>query len=211
MADIIHLIRADQLHITRWAAKLGQLSRQASTHQCRPELVTTWQTLARLIDLHLRADEEICAPAVTAAMPQRRAIVRETQDTDGDIREIIRETGLQPPGSPLWWQLATIALSAWADHVDHEEHGPLTDYRRRASPALHERLARQWRAFMEAQIRDQYPQAPPRLPTCQLRQTRPAAPRLADPAFSPLACTCQACTDRLDQAPAWPAPSGRER
>jgi hypothetical protein len=44
------------------------------------------------------------------------------------------------------------------------------------------------------------PQAPPQLPTCQLRQTRPATPHLADPAFSPLACTCQTCTDRLDQA-----------
>ena len=42
------------------------------------------------------------APADTAATPQLRAIAQETQDTDEDIREIIRETGLQPPGSARW-------------------------------------------------------------------------------------------------------------
>ena len=71
MADIIDLIRADQLHITRWAVKLGQLSRQASTRQCRPELVTTWETLALMIELHMRADEEICAPP--SPLPWRSA------------------------------------------------------------------------------------------------------------------------------------------
>jgi hypothetical protein len=55
----------------------------------------------------------------------------------------------------------------------------------------------QWRAFREASIRDSYRDAPLELPTCQLRQQRPAPPRLADIVFSPLSCTCPACTHEL--------------
>ena len=33
----------------------------------------------------------------------------------------------------------------------------------------------------------------------RLRLARPATPRLADPAFGALACTCQPCTDQLDR------------
>ena len=62
MADIIDLIRADQLHITRWAVKRRRLSHQAGTRQHRAELITTWETLGRLIELPMRADEEICGP-----------------------------------------------------------------------------------------------------------------------------------------------------
>ncbi len=63
MCDIIDLIRADYLHIMRWAAKLGELSRRYG-EEYRPALVSTWLTLASMIDLHMRADDEICGPAV---------------------------------------------------------------------------------------------------------------------------------------------------
>ena len=132
-------------------------------------------------------------------MAQRRAIARETKDTDGDIREILCETSLQPParrcGRSRPAQPCPPGPGTWTTRTR-----PPADYRRHAIPARRQQLARQWRAFMEAQIRDQYPQPPPEMPTCQLRQTRPAAPLLADPAFSPLACTCLACTDRLNEA-----------
>jgi len=119
----------------------------------------------------------------------------------------MRPSLLQPPGSPLWWQLAQAVLVAWATQVDEEDHGPIAEYRRRADRQLRKQLAFQWRAFTEAQIRDRYLQAPPQIPTCQLRQDErapPDVPRLADPAFGPLACTCQACTDQLDQADVYP-------
>jgi hypothetical protein len=133
---------------------------------------------------------------------------------------IIGETSRNQPGSPPWWQLARTALAAWAVQLDLEAHGPLAEYRHRADPAARERLAGQWRAFAEAQIRDRHPQAPPQVSTCQLRQdpyAPPGVPRLADPAFGPLACTCRTCDDTLDQASrqrpstahastAWPSP-----
>jgi hypothetical protein len=79
----------------------------------------------------------------------------------------------------------------------------VADYRRRADRARREQLACWWRALAEAQIRDQHPHVPTQVPTHQFRQDErcpPGVPRLADPAFGPPACTCQACTDRLDQA-----------
>jgi hypothetical protein len=202
MADIIDLIRADRRHIVRWTARLGELRRHDSG-QDRRALAATWQTLASLIDLHMSAEDEICGPAIFGADPAARAVAREAKDAREDVREIVLETSLQPPGSPRWWQLARTALEAWSGLLDQEEHGPMADYRHGADRARRERLACQWRAFAEVQIRDQHPHAPPQIPTHQLRQDEhspPGVPRLADPAFGPLACTCQTCTDRLDQA-----------
>lgn len=201
MRDIIDLIEADHLHIMRWAARLGELSRQDGDKELVPVLARTWQTLAGLIELHMSADEEICGPAIFGTGRRGRVLARETRATHEDIREIIRETSLQSVGSLAWWHLARVALAAWAVQLDVEAHDLLAECRRRADPALRERLVWQWRTFAEARIRDQYPQAPPDIPTHQLRQDKyaPAAvPRLSDPAFGPLACTCQVCTRALD-------------
>ena len=201
MRDIIDLIRADHLHIMRWAARLGALSRQDIDQESPPVLAGTWQTLASLIELHMRADDEICGPAVLGAGRRGRVLAREIRAAHEDIRELIREVSLHPPGSPPWWHLARVALAVWAVQLDLEEHGPLAECRYRADPALRERLVGRWRAFSEAHIRDRYPQAPPDIPTHQIRQDSHAlatVPRLADPAFGPLACTCRACTRTLD-------------
>ena len=198
MADISDVIRADGAHILCWQARLGQLHRGTGPAS-GPDLAATWDTVTALIDVHARAADEICAPAIYGPEPPGRTLAGQARDDHQDIREIIGETGLQFPGSPRWWQLATAALAAWALHFDDEEHGLSAGYRRRAGRGLREHLARQWRAFAEAVIRDQsYPAAPARLHTCQLRLARPATPRLAGPAFCALACTCQPCTKLLD-------------
>lgn len=159
--------------------------------------------LASLIELHMDAEEEICGPAVLGTAGRGGVLAGEIRAGHKDIREIICETSLHPPGSPPWWHLARAALAAWAVQLDMEQHGPLAKCRRRADLALRKRLVGQWRAFTEAQIRDQYPQAPPDIPTHQLRQDSSApatVPRLDNPAFGPLACTCRTCTRTLDWA-----------
>jgi hypothetical protein len=203
MAEIIELIAADHLHIMRWQIRLAGLRRHRGEPGCAPELAATWDTLAALIDLHMAADEAVCGPAIYGTGPPGLDIAREARDAHEDIREIIRETNRYPPGSALWWALATAALGAWTRHLHREVYGPLADCRRRASPALRARLGRQWRVFMDGQIRGRYQAPPPQVPTCQLRQAQPAAtvPRLADPAFAPLACACPACTRELDLVP----------
>src|SRR5690348_8475991 len=64
MADINELILADHLQIMRWAGLLGDLSRRARGRDDRAELAATWETLVTLIDLHMRAEDEICGPTV---------------------------------------------------------------------------------------------------------------------------------------------------
>jgi anti-anti-sigma factor len=197
-ADINDLMEASCLHIMRWQARLGAQHRHRGPVS-GPELAAAWDTAAFLIDLHLSAEDEICGPAICGFAPQRQILFREVKESHEDIREIISETRFPPPGSPQWWRLTTTALSAWARQLDQEEHGLLAGCLRRARPAERYQLARQWRAFHEARIRDQdqYADAPPELPTCQLRLTHPGTPRLADPVFCPLACTCPACTRML--------------
>ncbi len=199
-ADIIDLAGASHLHILGWQAWLGELRRCPGDPASGPALATVWETLAALIELHMRAEEEVCAPALYDPTPQGQALTRHAKAAHADIGEIIEEASLQPPGSALWWQLATAALAAWARHCDYDEHGAPGDCLRRADSALRQQVGRQWRAFREACIRDQrFPHAPPQMPTCQLRRAHPATPRLADPVFTPLACTCQACTGMLDR------------
>jgi hypothetical protein len=75
----------------------------------------------------MRADEEICGPAFYAVDAPGRALARENQDAYEDIREIIRETSLQRPDSPPWWDLAGAALAAWTVQLDMEARGPLAE------------------------------------------------------------------------------------
>jgi len=198
-ADVTSLTRASHLHIARWQAWFGELRRYLGGSLPGPGLAATWDTLAALIDLHVSADEEICAPVIYGGQPQRRVQARTARDAREDIRELIGETRLQPPGAPRWFHLATATLSAWIRLCRDEERVISAGCWGSADPELVRRAARQWRAFREARIRDLYPGVPSQLATCQLRQTRPATPRLADPGFAALACTCQDCTSRLDQ------------
>ncbi len=125
--------------------------------------------------MHARAEEEICDPAIYGAGPRGKTLAGQAKDAHQDIREIIGETGLQLPGSPRWWHLATTALAAWARHADDDEHGPPAACRRRAGRGLREHLARQWRAFTEAAIRDQSISEP--VIACRDRAAWPLLPR----------------------------------
>jgi hypothetical protein len=198
MADIIELIRADHLHIALWQAELADLG-PGSGPGHRKALAAAWTTLASLIDLHVTALDEVCFLPGATARDLRRA--REAFDVHEDIREIFRETRLQPPGSPLWWHLATSALSsAWSRELARQERGILARLRR-ADPARRERLGHQWRAFMEARIRDQVPHDEPQVAACRLRRAHPGdgIPLIAAATFDPIYCTCQACDDLLDR------------
>lgn len=145
VVDITDLVQASHLQIARWQARLGELRRHAGPAAGRgagPGLAATWATLAALIDMHMRAEEEICGPAVGRAAPHGAALSREIRDAHADIREMIAETGLQRPGSPRWQDLAATVLSAWTRHCDDEEHGPAAAWLRGADPALRQLLAR---------------------------------------------------------------------
>lgn len=203
MADIIDLVSVDHFHVMCWAAQLGQLNRQRDKQVSAAVLAMTWQTLASLVDLHMKAEDEVCTPAIFGTGRRGLARTERSKAEHRTVRAIIAEASLHPLGSPPWWELAQAAMVAWCGLVDQEEHGPVGAYRRRANPALRQQLTTRWRAFTDARIRDRYPQAPPGIPVHRLRQQKRAplaVPRLASPVFGPLACICQTCNDQLDQA-----------
>ncbi len=201
MADIIDLIRADHMHIVLWQSELGDRARPGSDPGNCQALASTWSALANLIDLHMKAEDEIFWPAALRdAETPDGARQRNAADAHEDIREFLRESYHQPPGSPLWQELVTTALAAWTAELDRQEHDLLEECRYRIAPALRERLGRQWRAFMEARIRDQIPDAPSQTAACQLCRARPGtAPPVLAKAFDPVYCTCDACDDMLDR------------
>lgn len=199
MADISDVIRADGVHILCWQARLGQLCRRAGPAS-GPELAATWDTVTTLIELHARAGEEICGPAIYGTGPQGHALAEQLRDARQDVLEITGEIDLQPHGSVLWWHLATKALAAWARYLDHEQHGLPADYRLRAERGLGEQLTHQWRALPKrpsatSPIRTRPRDSPP------ASSAWPIRPHLAWPTrHSP-----------CSPAPANPAPTGSRR
>ena len=75
-----------------------------------------------------------------------------------DFREEVREAGLHAAGSALWRRVVASALWASSDHVAREQRGALAAFGRRAAPALHNELCRQWAAFIAARTRDATPE-----------------------------------------------------
>jgi hypothetical protein len=63
MTDITDVTDTDHLHILRWQARLGDRLLQSGDPP-RLELLTIWDTLTSLMDLHMRAEEEICTLAI---------------------------------------------------------------------------------------------------------------------------------------------------
>ena len=129
MTDIIDLIAASQLHVLRWQAWLGEQGRRLGAPPPVPGLAATWDTVAALIDLHMAADDEVCAPAIYDRTPGGRALAREAKQAHAELGEMIAETSLRPPGTTLWWHLATMTLAAWSRLSDYEEHGPPAQFR----------------------------------------------------------------------------------
>lgn len=155
MADILDVIRASRLEIVRCQSRFSELAGQRGGPESRQAQAAMWDMLAALISLHLSAEDEICLPAAWPG-PEGPARARAMLDDHEDIRELIREARLQPPGSPLWRQLTAAALEALAGEFGREEHGLLAILGR-ADPTLRQRLARQWRSFAEAQQSDSRP------------------------------------------------------
>ena len=79
MADICDVIRADGTHILCWQTRLGQLRRGPGS-PAGPDLAVTWDTVTALIDLHGRAEEEICDPAIYRPHLHGRILAGQARD-----------------------------------------------------------------------------------------------------------------------------------
>ena len=86
MTDIIDLIEASQLHILRWQGWLEELGRRpGAPSPGHLGLAATWGTVAALIDLDMRADDEVCAPAIYDRTRQGRALARQSKQAHAEI------------------------------------------------------------------------------------------------------------------------------
>lgn len=202
MADVIALIRTDCVHILRWQAALGYLRHQPTCPGgADPPLAWTWHITSCLIDWHMSAQDDICGPVLSGTGPPGLCQASEVRAEHQDIRELLAETSLQPPGTPRWWQLAEATLAAWASQADREGHGFLAGLAGCTGPGWRQRLGRQWVAFMNARVLDQYPHAPAGLTACQLRRAHilRVLPRLDGLCPGPLFCSCPACAAALER------------
>ncbi len=102
--------------------------------------------MARSIEAHLSATDEVRLLAALGTGRRDRQQVRAVIAEHEDIVAVLREAGLQPPGSPSWWRLADEAMSLWAQLTEREAPAVLTELALRADEALRHRLGLQWRA-----------------------------------------------------------------
>lgn len=112
---------------TRIGLCRDELREAARSGEPARALARKWVEVARSIEAHLSATDEVCLLAVLGTGPQGRQQVRAIIAEHEDIVEVLRQAGLQPPGSPSWWRLADETMSLWARLTEQEAPGVLTE------------------------------------------------------------------------------------
>lgn len=115
-------------------------------------LAHVWQRLSGLLEVHVRAEEEICYLPMFGSGSQAIKRIRDAVSDHDDIREAVGEASLQRAGSSLWWRAVRAALAASSEHLEREERGVLAHCELTASQRLE--LGRQWSAFIAAWRQD---------------------------------------------------------
>ena len=119
-----------------------------------------WDTLARLIELHLSAEQEICWLPMCGTSPPGRQQLAAAAAAAADITAAIGEARLQPAGAPCWRLAVNDALAACAAQFRQEEDHILPRFARLADRPAREHLGRQWLAYTQAWLLDQAPAGP---------------------------------------------------
>ena len=113
-------------------------------------IAAVWQRLAGLLDIHTRAEEEICYLPAFGSGPRGIQRMRNARARNDDIRGAIGEARLQPVGSPLWWHAVRAVLSIAADHSDSEESQAISGWMLSLPVSRRRELGRQWTGFISA-------------------------------------------------------------
>ena len=151
-ADVIELILADHRRIRRLREALHDTVRLGGEPGPAWVLAHVWQRLAGLLEVHTRAEEEICFLPMSGPGPEAARRKRDAVADHEDIRAAVSEASLQPVGSAAWWRAAGAALAASAEHFEREERGVLACCS--LTPDQRLELGRQWTAFVAAHRRD---------------------------------------------------------
>ena len=151
ISEIGELIAAEHARILRLFRALDDLARRGDSAVARLALSQVWARLASLLEVHTRAEEEICFPLVFGSGASTSDLVKTATADHDDIREAVAEARLLEAGSARWWQLISAIHTGCAEHFASEEQGPLTQLCRSLPSATSKVLVRQWAAFAAGQ------------------------------------------------------------
>lgn len=144
------LIVTEHARILRLFRALDDLARRGDS-VTRWGLSQVWARLANLLEVHTRAEEEICFPLVFGTGAGSLGLVETATADHDDIREAVAEARLLEAGSARWWQLVSALHTACAEHFASEEQGPLAQICGSLPPEESKVLVRQWAAFAAGQ------------------------------------------------------------
>ncbi|BAH52808.1 hemerythrin domain-containing protein [Rhodococcus opacus] len=163
MPDIIELIFDDHEWFRRQFAALDELKSRRRVEITAVEAV--WTPLAKRLDLHAAAEEEIFYPQLLRVGDDAEAEA-ETLDAIGDhndIRDGVRAAARNPILSEEWWAAVGRTRRANDEHMAEEEREGLADFRT-APEDLRESLGRRFaeyflvhRSLSEADTSDKDP------------------------------------------------------
>ena len=154
ISGIAELIFAEHARILRLFGALDGVVRRGEPAVTRLALNQIWTRLASLLEVHTRAEEEICFPLVSGAGAFAPSFVEVATADHIDLREKVEEARLLDVGSPRWWQVITAARAACTRHFASEERGPLAQVCGSVPPETSKILVRRWTAFASARAYD---------------------------------------------------------
>ena len=150
ISEIGELIFAEHARILRLFGALDGLVRRGEPAATKLALDQIWQRLASLLEVHTRAEEEVCFPFVFGTGGAALDFVEEATADHGDLREAVAEARLLDVGSSRWWQVIAAARAACTEHFASEERGPLAQICGSVPPETSKVLVRRWTAFTAA-------------------------------------------------------------
>jgi hypothetical protein len=151
ISGIGELIVTEHARILRLFRALDDLARRGDSAVARLALSQVWARLASLLEVHTRAEEEICFPLVSGSGASTLDMVETATADHDDIREAVAEARLLETGSARWWQLISAIHTACTEHFAGEERGPLAQICGSLPPEQSRVLVRQWAAFAAGQ------------------------------------------------------------
>jgi hemerythrin HHE cation binding domain-containing protein len=148
ISEIGELIRADHARILRLFGALDDLIRRGEPGVAHFALGQIWTRLASLLDVHTRAEEDVCFPLVFASDTAAPGLMEAAAAEHRGLREAVAQARQLEVGSSRWWQVITTAREACTAHFASEERGPLSQVCSSLPAKKDKALARQWAAFV---------------------------------------------------------------
>jgi hypothetical protein len=119
------------------------------------QLAAVWGDLARFLEVHAAAEEEVLYPEV---LRHSDPDAEETKDAIGDhnkIRDAIAAAAKAETGSEGWWDAVGEARAENTEHMGEEEDDVLAPFRRRAPLELRAELGLAFEAAKSAKLAPQ--------------------------------------------------------